>query len=89
MASITQAEFESKLVEPALTRRNELPAEIEEAERKLAGLISAADYDDEAADAAELHLARLRREEARMHRRVRALTRRLEHVAGTDRRVSA
>jgi hypothetical protein len=93
MPSLTQEQFEEKLLRPAVERLGELGDEIAKAENDLDELVVATDvrlkggYDDDAADEAELHLARLRREQARLERRVRALSNRLGHVSGTGRKL--
>lgn len=82
MASLTQEQFKKRLVEPVVARLGEIGDEIAAAEDELEELVKAETYNDDKADKVELRIARLRREQARLERRSRSLSRRLGHAAG-------
>ena len=87
MASLAPEQFEKQKIQPAVARLGQVADEIAAGEDELEALVVAADYDDDAADVAELKVARLRREQARLERRVRNLGRRLSHVTGSGQKI--
>lgn len=88
MPTLTQEQVELTKLKPAIDRVDAIPGEIAAAEAEYAEALTAADYDDDAAEAIEQRIARLGREKERLEGRVRYLSRLLSATTGTGQRIT-
>lgn len=87
--TFTPQQFRTRFYERTVSRLEEMPARIANAEQELDALICSDEYDSRVADELELAIARWRREEKRLKRRVKWCEAQLAAVEGTDADIEA